>query len=70
MKKSIENLTELESLNPITLKEYCYRDGAPTDWYRKPLTPKEADTGRIAYYCNECADRGYFNLKRKKEREG
>ena len=67
-KPDLDKLAELEPLNPIQLREYCYRDGCPTEWIRKPLTERELDSNRIQYTCLECDDKGWFYLKRQKER--
>lgn len=66
--KPLQTLTELEAINPVKVREYCYRDGEPTDWVRQPLTEKQVESQRIPYYCNQCQDRGYFVLQREKRK--
>ena len=63
------SLTELERFNPRTVREYCYRDGCPTDWTRKDIDGKDVRVMLIPYYCDSCADRGYFRLRTEGEKK-
>lgn len=67
MNKPLESLTELEAFNPIKIKDYCYRDGCPTDFIRSPITIKQIQQGRLPYFCQSCDDRAYYTLKLPKK---
>lgn len=68
MKLKIEQIIELEKANPMVLRDYCYYDGCPTDWYRKAI--EESIKGeRISYWCVECETKRYYSLKRNLTKE-
>lgn len=61
--KDLAQLIELEQTTPITIREYCYHDGCPTDWTRRAITPRDIARQSIPYYCNECAHSTNYQLK-------
>lgn len=66
--KPLESLTDLERLNPLQIREYCYEDGALTLWKRNQLTEKDINNQKIPYYCEGCESKLYFNLERGKRK--
>lgn len=67
MKIKIEELARLENLNPRTVKEYCYSDGCPTNFYRRDIEPEHIERALIPYFCGECDERVWYQLRTKKE---
>lgn len=67
----IENLTELEKLNPKTRRDYCYYDMIPTDWIRGTITRDNVKNNLIPYSCDVCHRKAHYTLRtpvKEKER--
>lgn len=63
---NLAELINLEHSNPHKIRDYCYRDGCPTDWYRNGIA-KSRKGEQLKYSCEECATNRYYPLRRKEE---
>lgn len=64
--ETLDKILQIVNTTPEELRDYCYRDGGVTEWYRGNVIHRQRGD-ELPYFCCECGTKRHYHLTKLEE---